>query len=62
MKKVLLPQKTGRGNVHISSETFQESIYPHRPEMNITDGSEFLDDFTRMQDQPLIESTAEDDE
>ena len=57
MKKVLLPQKSGRGNVHTSSETFQESIYPHRHEINITDGGEFLDDAMRMTDQPLGKTT-----
>ena len=31
----------------------QESIHPHQHEINITDGSEFLDDGIRMKDQPL---------
>ena len=62
MKKFFLPRKTGRSTVLISSETFQESIYPDRHEMNIADGGEFLDDFWRMQDQPLGETVAEEDE
>lgn len=61
MKKVLLPQKTGWGNVQVSSETFQESIYPDRHEVNITNGGEFLDDFRRMKDQLLGETIAEDE-
>lgn len=46
----------------ILSETFQESIYPRRPEIDITDGGEFLDDFMRMKDQPPGETITEDDE
>jgi len=35
--------------------TIQENIYPFYHEVNITDGSEFLDDTLRMTDQPLGE-------
>jgi hypothetical protein len=62
MKRVLLPQKSGHGNMRASSETFQESIYPYLRETNITDGGEFLDDFKRLGDQPAGEILAEDDE
>ncbi|RYG54325.1 MAG: hypothetical protein EOO01_01855 [Chitinophagaceae bacterium] len=35
----------------------QESIYPDHHEINITDGSEFLDDAIRMKEQPFVEIT-----
>ncbi|WP_133176813.1 hypothetical protein [Terrimonas sp.] len=62
MKKFFLPRKTERSIVPISSEKFQENIYPDRREKNIADGGEFLDDFWRMKDQPLGETVAEEDE
>ena len=36
-----------------SLESIQESIQPYQHEVNITDGSEFLDDAIRTKDQPL---------
>jgi hypothetical protein len=41
----------------ILTEGVQESIYPDLHEINITDGSEFLDDGIRMKDQPFGEQT-----
>jgi hypothetical protein len=40
----------------------QESIHPHQHEINITDGSEFLDDGIRMKDQPLEKTVAKENE
>lgn len=39
------------------SEVIQESIHIYEHEMNINQGSEFLDDRIRMKDQPLCETT-----
>ena len=45
-----------------SSEEVQESIHPYQHEINITNGSEFLDDAIRMKDQPLGETTVKENE
>jgi hypothetical protein len=45
-----------------SSEEIQESIYPEQHEINITEGSEFLDDGIRMKDQPLGETNTKENE
>ena len=43
-------------------EGTQESIPPYQPEINITEGGEFLDDALRMKDQPLEETSGEEDQ
>ena len=45
-----------------SSEEIQESIYPEQHEINITEGSEFLDDGIRTKDQPLGETNTKENE
>jgi len=45
-----------------SSGGIQESIYPYHHDVNITDGGEFLDDTLRMKEQPLGETTVEENE
>jgi len=40
------------GESHHSSEERQESIHPYQHEINIMEGSEFLDDAIRTEDQP----------
>lgn len=59
MNTIYSPQQGDPGNVRHSGEEKQESIYPGHHEINITDGAEFLDDGTRMQDQPLGETDTE---
>jgi hypothetical protein len=53
MNTIIAPKKDNPGDRKISSNGIQESIYPFRHEINITEGSEFLDDAIRMTDQPL---------
>ena len=43
-------------------EKIQESIHLNQNEINITEGSEFLDDALRMKDQPLGETTVKENE
>ena len=57
MNTIIAPQKEDPGDSKISSDGIQESIYPFRHEINITDGGEFLDDAIRMTDQPLGKTT-----
>ena len=45
-----------------SSEEVQKSIHSYQHEINITNGSEFLDDAIRMKDQPLGETTVKENE
>lgn len=40
-----------------SSKEIQESIHAYKIEINITEGSEFLDDRIRTKDQPFCETT-----
>jgi hypothetical protein len=47
------PYKEYPGESEEIPEEIQESINPYPPEINITEGSEFLDDAIRMEDQPL---------
>ena len=39
-----------------------EALQPRLPELNITDGAEFLDDAIRMQDQPYEETAVTENE
>ena len=55
------PQKEDLMKELILTEGVQESIYPDLHEINITDGSEFLDDGIRMKDQPFGEQTEKKD-
>jgi len=45
----------------VPSEEFQESIKPFQHETNITEGSEFLDDGIRTEDQPFEEVPMKED-
>jgi hypothetical protein len=58
MNTIRSPYTGDPGNVRHSGEEIQESIHPNHHETNITDGSEFLDDGTRMKDQPFEEPGA----
>jgi hypothetical protein len=60
MNKIFFHEKSDPGNNRHSNEEVQESIYPNHHELNITDGGEFLDDGTRMKEQPL--ETDDDDD
>ena len=53
MNTITSPQKGDSDNQRILTEGFQEGIYLYHHDINITDGSEFLDDFLRMTDQPF---------
>ena len=44
------------------SEEIQESIPASEHEINSEEGSEFLDDRIRMEDQPFSENTSKEDE
>ena len=44
------------------SDGIQQSIHIYKHEINITEGSEFLDDRIRMKDQPLCETTVKENE
>jgi hypothetical protein len=57
MNMFLFSQKDDPGNGHVSLEEEQESIYPDQHEVNITEGSEFMDDAIRMKEQPLGQTT-----
>jgi hypothetical protein len=59
MNTTYCSQKGDPGNVRHSGEEIQESIYPNHHETNISDGAEFLDDGTRMKDQPLAETNTD---
>ena len=56
MNTISSPQNKNLGSIHIPEAEVQESVYPYRHEVNITDGGEFLDDAIRMKDQPLEET------
>lgn len=62
MNTIRLPKKTDPGNEQTSSDGVQESINPFPPEVNITDGGEFLDDGIRMKEQPFGETTTKENE
>jgi len=47
---------------HHSSEEMQKSIHPYLQEVNITEGSEFLDDAIGTEDQPLDITTGNENE
>ena len=55
-------KKDNPGGEPISSEKIQEIVHPFPHEMNITEGSEFLDDGIRMNDQPFGETTVKENE
>ncbi len=57
MNTIIASQKDDPRDSRTSSDGIQESIYPFRYEVNITDGGEFLDDAIRMTDQPLGKTT-----
>jgi hypothetical protein len=61
MYTFISPQKEDLMKELILTEGIQESIYPDLHEINITDGSEFLDDGIRMKDQPFGEQTIKKD-
>jgi hypothetical protein len=50
-------QKENPVNERNLSDGIQENILISQHEMNVTDGSEFLDDAIRTKDQPLKETT-----
>lgn len=56
MNTIFSSHKSGQDIELNSSEDIQKSIYPFLHEINITDGSEFLDDRIRMKEQPLGET------
>lgn len=56
MNTIYSPQQADPGNGRRSEKEIQETVTPHQHEINITDGSEFLDDSLRMKDQPLDET------
>lgn len=64
MKTIMIgpPQKKDVDNNQISPEGIQESIYPNHHEVDVTDGSEFLDDAIRMKDEPFGEETMNENE
>ena len=61
MNTIPFPQKEKPGD-NKPSEGIQESIYPDQHEINITEGSEFLDDAIRMKDQPYGETNMKENE
>jgi hypothetical protein len=61
--KTISPSQKGDQNIElISSEEIQVSIYLYHHEINIVEGSEFLDDAIRMKDQPLEETNTKENE
>ena len=56
------PQKKDPDNNQSLSEGIEQSIHPDNHEVNVTEGSEFLDDAIRMKDQPFGEITAKEGE
>jgi hypothetical protein len=46
---------------HNSQEDIQETATPYEHEINITEGSEFLDDAIRTKEQPYVETPEEKD-
>jgi hypothetical protein len=61
MNTIFSSHKNNRDIKLNSSEDIQESIYPFLHEINITNGSEFLDDLIRMREQPLGEPMLKED-
>jgi hypothetical protein len=53
--------KEDPGNNKPPSEQDQEGINQNHHELNISDGSEFLDDGIRMTDQPFVGKETEED-
>jgi len=56
MNTISSMQHADPGNGQRSEKEIQETVTPFQHEINITDGSEFLDDAIRMHDQPLGET------
>ena len=56
MKNFLSPKRENQSEIEKMRDSFQESANPDQPDINITEGGEFLDDSIRMEDQPLIEN------
>jgi hypothetical protein len=57
MKTNISIQKENARRVQYSSEAIHKYIYPNHLDINITEGSEFLDDAIRMTEQPFVEPT-----
>lgn len=55
-------QQEDPGHPRTPEEETQESVIPFEHDINITEGSEFLDDAIRMKDQPYIETTTTEEE
>ena len=62
MKTIDPTKKDKSGDEPASPEEIQEIVHPFPDEMNITEGSEFLDDVIRMHDQPYGETTVKENE
>lgn len=62
MNTIISPQKGSTGNGWFLEGEIQEIMPPYHHEVNITDGGEFLDDNTRMKDQPFGEKMTDENE
>jgi hypothetical protein len=56
MNTIISPHKGEPGNAQPSPEKNEEHAHPYPHEVNLMEGSEFLDDAIRMKEQPLEET------
>jgi hypothetical protein len=59
MRTILSLHKADTNDNGLRIAGMQDSTYPLHEELNITDGSEFLDDAIRTKDQPLEKNRCE---
>jgi hypothetical protein len=57
MKSIVSLQNEAFKNAQLYGERSDKSVDAHHPELNITEGGEFLDDSIRTREQPLLEKT-----
>ena len=62
MNTISYLQHADPGNARNAEEVIQEGVTPFQHDINITEGSEFLDDAIRTKDQPYNETTMKEDE
>jgi hypothetical protein len=62
MNKIAFLLHEDPGNARSPKEEIQETTVQHQHEINITEGSEFLDDAIRTREQPYDETTIKENE
>lgn len=59
MNNISFPQREDPGIARNPEKKAEEHAHPYQHEINLTEGSEFLDDAIRTRDQPFEENKEE---